>query len=60
MAESSDSVFSAEYMKVCRLCGALNSQQNSECFVYRWSGQFDTDQEAIDKAVEELLRTHRI
>ena len=34
---------SVEQFKVCTLCGALNVKENDECFVCRWSGEFDLD-----------------
>lgn len=42
-------------LKLCPLCGAINSRQNGECFVCRWSGEFDHDPVHIELGVHELI-----
>jgi hypothetical protein len=45
----------AGHLKRCPLCGALNSLRNRECFVCRWRGEFDLDQESIEAGLADLL-----
>ena len=45
----------ALHLKRCPLCGAVNAVVNCECFVCRWSGTFQTDPEAVDEGLGELL-----
>lgn len=42
-------------LKLCPLCSAVNSRQNGECFVCRWSGEFDHDPIHIEMGVHELI-----
>ena len=45
-------------LKLCELCGWLNLESNSECFVCGWHGQFEHNPEAIKAAVELTVRQH--
>jgi hypothetical protein len=45
-------------LKLCELCGWLNLDSNSECFVCGWHGKFNHDSEAIKAAVELAIRRH--
>jgi len=45
----------AETLKRCPLCGAVNALTNDECFVCRWSGQFDRDPRRVEEGLDELL-----
>lgn len=47
---------SVEQFKVCSLCGALNVRENDECFVCRWSGEFDRDGVAVRIKINEIVR----
>ena len=47
---------SVEQFKVCTLCGALNVKENDECFVCRWSGEFDLDGLAVRVKINEIVR----
>lgn len=47
---------SVEQFKVCTLCGALNVRENDECFVCRWSGEFDRDGVAVRIKINEIVR----
>ena len=38
-------------LKICDLCGQLNLATNSECFVCRWKGHFETDAALVHAAV---------
>lgn len=42
--------------KVCTLCGALNVRENDECFVCRWSGEFDHDPLAVRVGINDIVR----
>lgn len=42
--------------KVCPLCGALNVNENAECFVCRWQGSFDHSRELIRLRIYEVVR----
>lgn len=42
-------------LKLCPLCGALNSRQNGECFVCRWHGRFATDRESLRGGLRDLV-----
>lgn len=43
-------------LKVCPLCGCLNSRFNAECFGCGWHGRFDDDDEALGRGLEQLLQ----
>jgi hypothetical protein len=45
----------ASHLMRCPLCGALNSTRNRECFVCRWRGEFDFNQENIEAGLSDLL-----
>jgi hypothetical protein len=45
-----------EQFKVCTLCGALNVRENDECFVCRWSGEFDKDGLAVRIKINDIVR----
>jgi len=45
----------AETLKMCPLCGAVNTLTNDECFVCRWSGRFDHDPFRVEEGLNELL-----
>ncbi|MES1227721.1 MAG: hypothetical protein ABUL72_03565 [Armatimonadota bacterium] len=47
---------SVEHFKVCTLCGALNIKENDECFVCRWSGEFDMDGLTVRVKINEIVR----
>jgi len=44
-----------EKLKQCPLCGSLNARKNENCFVCGWHGQFDTDQEMLSLALQEMV-----
>lgn len=39
-------------LKICDLCGHLNHESNTSCFVCGWSGQFERSLETIRAAVD--------
>lgn len=43
-------------LKRCPLCSALNAEENDECFVCSWSGQFDHDEDMICEALDHLIQ----
>ena len=45
-------------LKLCELCGWLNLETNTECFVCGWHGTFEHNPEAIRAAVELTVRQH--
>lgn len=45
----------ADNLKRCPLCGALNSELNSECFVCCWHGTFERDPDVVQAGLTELL-----
>ena len=45
-------------LKICELCGWLNLESNSECFVCGWHGRFERDPEVIHAAVELATRRY--
>lgn len=45
-------------LKVCELCGALNLEENAECFVCSWRGSFDRRPFVLQNARELLERSH--
>ncbi len=44
-----------EQFMVCPLCGALNVCENEECFVCRWSGEFDLTPTLVHLRIRELI-----
>jgi hypothetical protein len=47
--------FAAVNLKRCPLCGAVNAQQNGECFACGWFGQFDQDPEVVEEGLNLLI-----
>jgi len=47
---------SVEAFKLCPLCTSLNVRENDECFVCRWSGEFDCNPAAIEMSLYELRK----
>jgi len=45
-------------LKICDLCGALNLEDNRECFVCGWRGRFERRREVIRMAMELFERRH--
>ena len=45
-------------LKICDLCGSLNLDANSACFVCGWHGYFEKRQEVLHAAVELAVRRH--
>lgn len=45
-------------LKICELCGWLNLEANTECFVCGWHGRFERDREVIHAAVELAVRRY--
>lgn len=45
----------ASAFKVCPLCEALNVKENTECFVCRWSGEFDTGPAYVGARLQEVF-----
>jgi len=45
-------------LKICDLCGSLNLNGNSECFVCGWHGRFETRSDIIRIAMDLLKRKH--
>lgn len=45
----------ADNLKRCPLCGALNSELNTECFVCSWHGTFERDPDVVQAGLAELL-----
>ena len=45
----------ANSLKSCPLCGAINSAENSECFVCRWSGAFNEDPLVVQLGLDALI-----
>jgi hypothetical protein len=45
-------------LKVCELCGALNLEDNEECFVCSWRGSFDRRPFVLQNARELVERNH--
>ena len=52
-------------VKICALCGALNHEENAECFTCAWHGDFIRDPRTLDLAwqrleslYEEIRREH--
>ena len=45
-------------LKICELCGWLNLEVNSECFVCGWHGRFERDREVVHAAVELAVRRY--
>ncbi len=44
-----------EQFMVCPLCGALNVCENDECFVCRWSGEFDLSPTLVHLRIREII-----
>lgn len=42
-------------LKVCPLCGAVNSRQNRSCFVCDWHGDFVSDRDHVERSLARLL-----
>ena len=51
-------VFRESEMKICELCGWLNLETNTECFVCGWHGRFERDPEVVHAAVELAVRRY--
>ena|SRR5689334_21309009 len=45
-------------LKICDLCGSLNLDDNSECFVCGWHGRFETRADIIRIAMDLHMRKH--
>ena len=45
-------------LKICELCGWLNLESNTECFVCGWHGHFEQHPEMVRAAVELAVRRH--
>jgi hypothetical protein len=45
----------AANLKSCPLCGAINAAENKECFVCRWSGQFQQDPDVVQIGLDSLI-----
>ena len=43
-------------LKLCPLCDSLNVKANSECYVCRWSGSFESDPERIELTIHAFLQ----
>lgn len=52
---NANSVWIAENLKCCPLCGAVNAMSNGECFVCGWYGAFEHEPSAIEHGVNELI-----
>lgn len=50
--------FRESELKICDLCGWLNLESNTECFVCRWHGRFERDPEVVHAAVELAVRRY--
>jgi len=42
-------------LKRCPLCGAVNAQQNQDCFACGWHGQFDRDPDTVEEGLNQLI-----
>ncbi len=47
--------FAAGTLKVCPLCGTLNVEEASECFVCWWAGEFERSSAVVDLKICELV-----
>ena len=47
--------FTAERLKVCPLCEALNDAESVECFACSWRGRFDTAPAQLEGGLARLL-----
>lgn len=45
-------------LKICDLCGWLNLESNTECFICGWHGHFERDPEVVHAAVELAIRRY--
>ncbi len=45
-------------LKICELCGWLNLESNTECFVCGWQGLFEQNPEVVRAAVELAVRRY--
>lgn len=52
------STFRESELKICELCGWLNLESNTECFVCGWHGHFETNPEVVRAAMELAVRRH--
>jgi hypothetical protein len=50
--------FREEDLKICDLCGWLNLDTNTECFVCGWHGRFEHDPEIVRAALELATRRY--
>lgn len=48
--------FQESDLKICQLCGWLNLESNSECFVCGWHGRFERDPESVHVAVDLVVQ----
>ncbi|MBN9504291.1 MAG: hypothetical protein BGO01_03900 [Armatimonadetes bacterium 55-13] len=47
--------FAAANLKRCPLCGAVNTQQNHQCFACGWHGKFDQDPAIVQEGLNQLM-----
>ena len=45
-------------LKICDLCGSLNLESNTDCFVCGWHSHFERNHEVVRAAVEMAVRRH--
>ena len=45
-------------LKVCDLCGSLNLESNTECFVCGWHSYFEHGHDVVHAAVEMVISRH--
>ena len=45
----------ASSFKVCPLCGGLNIRENDECYICRWSGEFDQGPAMVGARLQEMF-----
>lgn len=50
--------FNATDLKICDLCGWLNLESNTECFVCGWHGHFEHNPEVVRAAIELAVRRY--
>ena len=50
--------FRESELKICELCGWLNLESNTECFVCGWHGHFEQSPEVVRAAVELAVRRY--
>lgn len=51
-------VFRESDLKICELCGHLNLESNSECFICGWHGRFEHAPDVVRAAVELAVRRY--